>query len=218
MIFALISSMSRALRAENGRLMPRRETIGSSIPSMVTTKLPLPGFSLLISTTARSPTALAILLDRDLNAPHCLQASTVTTFFPLESDLDDVVVVASVLVDGAGASFAGASFAGASFAGASFAGASFAGASFGGASFDASFDASFVFFTLVVVALVLAVFAFLGGAFFGLVCFADGAFSDFAASEALSRADLLVPTMMNLFFFGDGRMDGWMNGYTEELN
>jgi len=202
MIFALISSMSRALRAGNGRFRPRRETIGSSIPSMVTTKLPLPGFSLLISTIALSPTALAILLDRDLNAPHCLQASTVTTFFPSESGLDDVVGVASVLVDGAGASFAGASFAGASFAGESFAGASFGGA---------SFDTSFVFFTLVVVALVLVVFAFFGGAFFGLVCLAGVVFSDFA-SEALSRADLLVPTMMNLFCFGDG----WIDGYRDE--
>lgn len=68
--------------------MPRRDTIGSSIPSMVTTKLPLPGFSLLISTRARSPIALAILLDRVLNAPHCLQASTVTTFFPVAAFLD----------------------------------------------------------------------------------------------------------------------------------
>ena len=45
-------------------------------------------FSLLISTRARSPTALAILLARVLNAPHCLQASTTTTFLDDPVDLD----------------------------------------------------------------------------------------------------------------------------------
>lgn len=49
------------------------------VPSTLTTKFPRPGFSLLISTLALSPTALAILLARVLNAPHCLQASIVTT-------------------------------------------------------------------------------------------------------------------------------------------
>ena len=42
-------------------------------------------FSLLISTRARPPTALAILLARVLNAPHCLQASTITTGLPPEA-------------------------------------------------------------------------------------------------------------------------------------
>jgi hypothetical protein len=42
-IFWLISSMSRALRAGKGRFIPRSETIGSSIPSIVTMKLPFPG-------------------------------------------------------------------------------------------------------------------------------------------------------------------------------
>jgi hypothetical protein len=37
---------------------------------------------LLISTTALSPTAVAILLARVLNAPHCLHASIATTTGP----------------------------------------------------------------------------------------------------------------------------------------
>eukprot|EP00751_Fragilariopsis_kerguelensis_P041687 CAMPEP_0171022710 /NCGR_PEP_ID=MMETSP0736-20130129/31625_1 /TAXON_ID=186038 /ORGANISM="Fragilariopsis kerguelensis, Strain L26-C5" /LENGTH=120 /DNA_ID=CAMNT_0011461659 /DNA_START=539 /DNA_END=901 /DNA_ORIENTATION=- len=67
--------------------------MGSLMPSIVTTKLPFPGFCLLISTMARSPSAMTILLARVLNAPHCLQASTVTIFFLLLllllSDFDD---------------------------------------------------------------------------------------------------------------------------------
>ena len=43
-IFALISSMSRALRAGKGRFIPLSETIGLLIPLMVTTKLPFPGW------------------------------------------------------------------------------------------------------------------------------------------------------------------------------
>jgi len=66
---------------------------------MVTTKLPFPGFSLLTSTRARSPTALAILLARLLNAPHCLQASTVTTFFDDEAVFETAFGFASVTAD-----------------------------------------------------------------------------------------------------------------------
>ena len=46
----------------------------------------------LISTRALSPTAVAILLARVLNADHCLQASTETNRFPL------VVVAAALLI------------------------------------------------------------------------------------------------------------------------
>ena len=45
-IFPLISSMSRAFRAGKGRFIPSRETMGSSIPSTVTTKFPFPGYDL----------------------------------------------------------------------------------------------------------------------------------------------------------------------------
>ena len=62
--------------------MARSSITGSSIPDTRTTKLPFPGFSLLISTVALVPTAFSILRARDLNAPHCLQASTVTTVLP----------------------------------------------------------------------------------------------------------------------------------------
>ena len=46
----------------------------------------------MISTRALSPTAVAILLARVLNAPHCLQASTETNRFSL------VVVAAALLI------------------------------------------------------------------------------------------------------------------------
>jgi hypothetical protein len=73
--------MSRALRAGNGRLRPRNSTTGW--PLTVTTKLPLPGFSWLISTAAtwrgrcaRRPAS--ILAARVLNAPHDVHASIET--------------------------------------------------------------------------------------------------------------------------------------------
>lgn len=43
-------------------------------------------FSLLISTVAVEPTAVAILLARVLKADHCLQASIVTTLLEVEED------------------------------------------------------------------------------------------------------------------------------------
>jgi len=70
--------MSNALRGGKGRFILKSSITGSSLVETRTTKLPRPGFSLLISTTALSPTALAILLARVLNAPHCLQASMIT--------------------------------------------------------------------------------------------------------------------------------------------
>ena len=70
--------MSNALRGGKGRFIFSNSTTGSPLVETRTTKLPRPGFSLLISTTALSPTALAILLARVLNAPHCLQASMTT--------------------------------------------------------------------------------------------------------------------------------------------
>lgn len=88
---ATTSSISSALRAENGLDIPRSSTIGSAFPETRTIKFPLPGFSLLISTVAFDLTAVSILLARDLNAPHCLQASIDTmspavseSFFPTE--------------------------------------------------------------------------------------------------------------------------------------
>uniref|UniRef100_A0A7S2HXY6 Uncharacterized protein n=1 Tax=Helicotheca tamesis TaxID=374047 RepID=A0A7S2HXY6_9STRA len=59
--------------------------IGSSRPLTRTTKLPLPGFSALITTLAFLPTAFWILLARVLNAPHCLHASMVTVLLLLLS-------------------------------------------------------------------------------------------------------------------------------------
>lgn len=76
--FFEISSRSKALRAGKGRFIPFNSTMGSSIPTTLTMKLPFPGFSLLISTFAAVPTALEILFARLLNAPHCLQASMIT--------------------------------------------------------------------------------------------------------------------------------------------
>jgi len=109
--------MSRALRSEKGRFIPRRETIGLSIPWTITTKSPLSGFSLLTSTIARSPTALIILLARVLKAPHCLQAFTVTiVFLSLEAFVEEGVAVADFPLESA-ASFleAGLAAAGAFF-------------------------------------------------------------------------------------------------------
>jgi hypothetical protein len=78
-------SMSRALRAGNGRFKPRNSTTGW--PLTVTTKLPLPGFSRLISTAAtwwgrRARRAPSILAARVLNAPHDLHASIETNTVP----------------------------------------------------------------------------------------------------------------------------------------
>lgn len=56
--------------------------MGSSTPETRTTKFPRPGFSGLISTLALDPTAFSILPALVLNAPHCLQASIVTTLPP----------------------------------------------------------------------------------------------------------------------------------------
>ena len=56
--------------------------MGSSTPETRTTKFPRPGFSGLISTLALEPTAFWILPALVLNAPHCLQASIVTTLPP----------------------------------------------------------------------------------------------------------------------------------------
>jgi hypothetical protein len=187
-IFWLISSMSRALRAGKGRFIPRSETIGSSIPSIVTMKLPFPGFSLLISTKARSPTALEILLARVWKAPHFLEASTVTTglSFPSEAFLEDVAFFFF------------------------FGSASTAAFSFGSASAASFFfDSALVFFVLALVA-----FAFLGGEAFsdlggaatfsalGAFSFAGGAsfgasFAGGASTAVLaSRADRRVATMV----------------------
>lgn len=74
--------MSRALRGGNGRLSPSSSMMGSSTPETRTTKFPRPGFSGLISTLALEPTAFWILPALVLNAPHCLQASIVTTLPP----------------------------------------------------------------------------------------------------------------------------------------
>jgi hypothetical protein len=56
--------------------------MGSLTPLTVTTKLPLPGFSLLTSTFAFEPTPLTIFSERVRNAPQDLQAS-IDTIFPL---------------------------------------------------------------------------------------------------------------------------------------
>uniref|UniRef100_A0A7S4NF81 Uncharacterized protein n=1 Tax=Odontella aurita TaxID=265563 RepID=A0A7S4NF81_9STRA len=81
--FSMMSSISSAFSGGKGRFIPRSSTMGSSQPDTRTTKLPLPGFSLLISTTASEPTAFCIFVALDLNAPHCLHASIVTTFLPV---------------------------------------------------------------------------------------------------------------------------------------
>uniref|UniRef100_A0A7S0GGF0 Uncharacterized protein n=1 Tax=Proboscia inermis TaxID=420281 RepID=A0A7S0GGF0_9STRA len=57
--------------------------MGSSNPFIRTTKFPLPGLSLLISTVALLPIALWIFSARLLNAFHCLHASMTTTFSAL---------------------------------------------------------------------------------------------------------------------------------------
>mmetsp|Transcript_12158 Transcript_12158/g.27857 ORF Transcript_12158/g.27857 Transcript_12158/m.27857 type:complete len:222 (-) Transcript_12158:13-678(-) len=79
------SSKSRSLSALNGRFMPRSSITGSSRPSIRITKLPFPGFSAFITTSASDPFAeryFTILLARVLNADHCLHASMLTTSPP----------------------------------------------------------------------------------------------------------------------------------------
>ena len=63
-------------------MSPSSSMMGSSTPETRTTKFPRPGFSGLISTLALEPTAFWILPALVLNAPHCLQASIVTTLPP----------------------------------------------------------------------------------------------------------------------------------------
>lgn len=72
--------MSSAFNFGNGLVKPLSSTIGSSTPTTLTMKLPLPGFSLLISTIAFDPTPFWIFKDRVLNAFQDLQASIRTTF------------------------------------------------------------------------------------------------------------------------------------------
>ena len=65
-----ISSISNSFNAAKGRFIANNSRIGSSLPSMRTTKLPLPGFSLLTSTRALEPLAakyFCILPARVLN-------------------------------------------------------------------------------------------------------------------------------------------------------
>ena len=69
--------MSNCLSGGKGRFMPRSST--TTVSPTVTTKLPLPGFSGLTDTLAFCPTALTILLARDLKAPQDLQASIKTS-------------------------------------------------------------------------------------------------------------------------------------------
>eukprot|EP00567_Pseudictyota_dubia_P005512 CAMPEP_0197440464 /NCGR_PEP_ID=MMETSP1175-20131217/6973_1 /TAXON_ID=1003142 /ORGANISM="Triceratium dubium, Strain CCMP147" /LENGTH=207 /DNA_ID=CAMNT_0042970571 /DNA_START=161 /DNA_END=781 /DNA_ORIENTATION=+ len=86
---SMTSSISRPFREGKGRFIPTSSTMGSSRPDTRTTKFPLPGFSLLISTTASEATAFCIFAARVLNAPHCLHASIVTTFFPVASATEE---------------------------------------------------------------------------------------------------------------------------------
>ena len=55
--WAPTSSKSRSLSALKGRFMPRSSITGSSRPSTLITKLPLPGFSALMTTFAFDPCA-----------------------------------------------------------------------------------------------------------------------------------------------------------------
>ena len=152
-------------------------------------------FSLLISTTARSPTALAILLARVLNAPHCLQASTVTVFLSDDDDDEesfDFDIDFDLVWDLASPSSTSASEAAAT----------------GGSFFFNAATAlitvnTFFFFAVVVEVLVDAAFFFGGGLSFFFVAAAAAAGSASAAAAAAAstlletRADLLVPTMMD---------------------
>mmetsp|Transcript_3905 Transcript_3905/g.7769 ORF Transcript_3905/g.7769 Transcript_3905/m.7769 type:complete len:215 (-) Transcript_3905:32-676(-) len=194
------SSMSSVLSGGKGRFMASSSTI--VFPSTLTTKFPFPGFSLLISTTAASPTSLAILLARVLKAPHCLQASTLTVFLsPLAAGLassSGSAASASFLPFLGLVSFLGlasfglasflAGFALAAFPFFSAAGSSFISSSLGSSSFFSSStsglgsSASAAFFSF-----------FLGGAFLaGGAAFFTGSSLALAARRAEARAILQI--------------------------
>ena len=81
-----ISSISNAFKVEKGRFMPNNSRIGSSLPSNLTTKFPLPGFSLLITTSTPAPCCaryFCIFPARVLNTDHCLHASMDRTLPPV---------------------------------------------------------------------------------------------------------------------------------------
>jgi len=66
--------------------MPNNSRMGSSFPSNLTTKFPLPGFSLLITTSTAAPCCaryFCILPARVLNTDHCLHASMERTLPPV---------------------------------------------------------------------------------------------------------------------------------------
>lgn len=73
--------------------------MGSLTPLTVTTKLPLPGFSLLTSTFAFEPTPLTIFSERVRNAPQDLQASIDTILPPLVAGENDASTAASAAAD-----------------------------------------------------------------------------------------------------------------------
>mmetsp|Transcript_509 Transcript_509/g.1045 ORF Transcript_509/g.1045 Transcript_509/m.1045 type:complete len:236 (-) Transcript_509:99-806(-) len=116
--FLPISSISKAFRAEKGRFIPKSSKTGSSLPETRTTKLPLPGFVLLISTRASqlwSAKYFCILPARVLNTDHCLQASMEIIFVPpgtsaSETAGTDVEATLAALAFVAPAFFALASF------------------------------------------------------------------------------------------------------------
>lgn len=86
-----ISSISNAFNAEKGRFIPSNSRIGSSLPSNLTTKFPLPGFSLLITTSTAAPCwarYFCIFPARVLNTDHCLQASMDRTLPPVVAAVD----------------------------------------------------------------------------------------------------------------------------------
>ena len=81
-----ISSISNAFNAAKGRFIPNNSKMGSSLPSNLTTKFPLPGFSLLITTSTAAPCCaryFCILPARVLNTDHCLHASIERTLPPV---------------------------------------------------------------------------------------------------------------------------------------
>ncbi len=66
--------------------MPNNSRIGSSSPSNLTTKFPLPGFSLFITTSTAAPCCaryFCIFPARVLNTDHCLHASMDRTLLPV---------------------------------------------------------------------------------------------------------------------------------------
>ena len=81
-----ISSISNAFNAAKGRFIPNNSRMGSSLPSNLTTKFPLPGFSLLITTSTAAPCCaryFCIFPARVLNTDHCLHASIERTLPPV---------------------------------------------------------------------------------------------------------------------------------------